>query len=619
MCGISGILNYDRSHGVDLSTLRRMREVAIHRGPDDHGEYTSGPVGLAFNRLSIIDLSGGHQPMCNEDGDVWLIFNGEIYNFIELRDDLISRGHRFRTCSDTETIIHAWEEFGEDCVVKLRGMFAFAIWDARQQVLFCARDRLGIKPFYYYAGGKQFAFASEMKSLLELPDMPREVDPAALGEFLRRRYVIGPNTMLRRVRKLEPGHTIRVTADGHRVSRYWETPLGPEIQIDEGEALERVEVLLKECLRSHLVADVPLGAFLSGGLDSSCVVGLMSHLGVADIKTFSIGYDSAESELDYARIVAKHFHTDHHELRLTPVSFRDVLPKIVWHMDEPVGDTASAPLYFLSHFARQSVTVVLSGEGADEIFCGYPIYKRMLAFERYNSLPLAGLAGKVLSSLVGDTKLRKYGEMLGRPLEWRYGGVGGLFSARQVANLSRLRDQPLDGVAAAYSRCRGVDSLRRMSYVDLKTWLADDLLVKADRMTMAHSLELRVPFLDHHLVEFAATLPGHLKLRRGAAKYLLKTWAKPLLPRAIIDRAKAGFPIPTKTWFRGDLAGYAREVLSASNGAARQFFSTSGVSALLEAHEVEDRSDQIYSLLVFSSWYEQFIKRPSSVPQPSMV
>jgi asparagine synthase (glutamine-hydrolysing) len=613
MCGISGLFHYDRRRAVDVHTLRRMRDVTSHRGPNDHGEYVSTNVGLSFNRLSIIDLSGGHQPMSNEDGTVWIVFNGEIYNFPELRKELISVGHVFRTVSDTETIVHAWEEYGEECVGKLRGMFALVIWDERRQILFGARDRLGIKPFYYYADEGRFAFASEIKSLIELPDIPREVDPAALGEFLRRRYVIAPHTMFRDIHKLQPGHTIRVTPGGYRVNRYWDLPLGCDSRISETEAVERLDSLLDDCVRSHLVADVPLGAFLSGGLDSSCIVGLMSRMG-AEVKTFSIGYDSPESELDYARIVSQHFHTKHHELRLSPVAFRDILPKIVWHMDEPVGDSAAIPLYFLSEFARQNVTVVLSGEGSDEIFAGYEIYSRMLDFERYNRLPFAGVAGKLLGGCLGDNKLRKYAEVLGHPIEDRYSGVGGLFSPRQATELSFGQSLSHNGGTAAYERCRNVDTLRRMSYVDINGWLADDLLVKADRMTMAHSLELRVPFLDHHLVEFAATLPGNLKIRKGAGKYLLKKWATPLLPREIIERRKAGFPVPTRSWFRAELAGYAREVLLARNGPSSEFFSAQAVETLLTAHQREDRSDQIFSLLVFDSWHRQYIKTKSTPP-----
>jgi asparagine synthase (glutamine-hydrolysing) len=611
MCGISGLLYFDQTRPVDQGVVHRMLSVARHRGPDDSGIYVRGPVALGFNRLSIIDLAGGHQPMSNEDGTVWIVFNGEIYNFGELHEGLVGRGHHFRTRSDTETIVHAWEEYGESCVEKLRGMFAFAIWDERRQVLFAARDRLGIKPFYYHQNTERFAFASEMKSLLELSDIAREPDPAVIYEYLRRRYVIGPNTMLRGIRKLPPGHALLVDQSGVRAWQYWDVPFGEPANIPEDAALERLDTLLNECLRMHLVADVPLGAFLSGGVDSSAVVGLMSRLGVKDIKTFSIGYDSAESELDYARIVATHFRTDHHELRLDPGTFRDVLPKIAWYMDEPVGDTASIPLYFLAQFARQEVTVALSGEGSDEIFGGYPIYHRMLGYERVNRLPLARVAGRLIGAFAGDTKIRKYADMLGRPLEWRYGGVGGLFSEQQANELMLRPAESPDGVADAYARCHGRTPLGRMSYLDLKTWLADDLLVKADRMSMANSLELRVPFLDHRLVEFAAALPDRFKVHGSVTKYLLKKWAERLLPREIVYREKQGFPVPVKSWFRDELSGFARETLLARGGICGEFLSRPQIEHLLQMHDREDRSEQIYSLLVLDSWHNQFVKAAS--------
>jgi len=614
MCGINGLFYFDNSRRVDETLVHQMRSVAKHRGPDDNGVYINRNVGLGFNRLSIIDLSGGHQPMSNEDDTVWVIFNGEIYNFQSLYQDLLSRGHRFRTRSDTETIVHAWEEYGENCLTRLSGMFAFAIWDERKKILFAARDRVGIKPFYYYADRERFAFASEIKSLLEVPEIPREVNTDAIGEFLRRRYVIGPHTILQGIRKLEPGHSITVSAGVTQVKRYWDVPLEEPLKTSEPEAIEQTRTILEEALRTHLVADVPLGAFLSGGLDSSLVVALMAKLGVADIKTFSIGYDSPESELNYARIVAQHFHTDHHEFHLTPVAFRDVLPRIVWYMDEPVGDTASIPLFYLSEFARQKVTVALSGEGSDELFGGYPIYARMLAFEKMNRVPLARVMGSLLGTVAGDTKVRKYADMMGRPLEWRYGGVGGLFSAEQAARLSPSNCMAIDSVAAMYERCADVGPLARMSYVDIKTWLADDLLVKADRMSMAHSLELRVPFLDPTLIEFAARLPQHLKVNGNTTKYLLKKVAEPLLPREIIYREKKGFPVPTKSWFRNDLAGFARETLLASTGAAREFLSVKEIEHVLDSHHLEDRSTQIYSLLVFQLWHQQFIQARSAVP-----
>jgi len=632
MCGINGLFNFDRGHGVDPHILAAMSSVAAHRGPDDYGYHLDGPMGLAFNRLSIIDLAGGHQPMSNEDGSVWIIFNGEIYNFVELRNELLQRGHQFRTRSDTETIVHAWEEHGEDCVDKLRGMFAFAIWDSRQQILFIARDRLGIKPLFYYADKTRFAFASELKSLTQLPEIPCEVETRALGEFLRRRYVVAPHTMLRGVRKLEPGHTLRVTANGFKIKRYWDVPV-TETRIAEGEAVERLGSILEEAVRMHLVSDVPLGAFLSGGLDSSCVVALMSKLGVSDIKTFSIGYDSGESELEYARIVADHFKTDHHELRLSAIEFRETLPKVVWHMDEPVGDQAAVPLYYLSEFARQRVKVALSGEGSDELFGGYWVYNHMLAGSRARRIRVARMAGKALGwfagsrglkkrldGFVGMNYMRKWADVMGSPLDWSYGGCGSILTAEQVEKILLLEDDPFNGAESASTRSRKASPLNRMCYVDLTTWLPDDLLVKADRMSMAHSLELRVPFLDHRLVEFAASLPPNMKIRDGVTKYLLKKWSEPLLPANIVHREKKGFPVPIAPWFRGDLAGFVRETLLSSSSSTRQFFERSEIESLLQLHEKEDQSDQIYSFLVFNSWYEQFVEmRSQRRDTPSLV
>jgi asparagine synthase (glutamine-hydrolysing) len=614
MCGISGLYNFDPTHPVDLAVLARMQSVLSHRGPDDHGEYVDSHVGLAFNRLSIIDLAGGHQPMCNEDGSVWVIFNGEIYNFEDLRRDLIARGHRFATRADTEVLVHGWEEYGEACVTRLRGMFSFVIWDARQQVLFGARDRLGIKPFYYHSDMRTFVFASELKALLEAPHIQPEVDPSALAEYLHHRYVIAPNTMLRGVRKLPPAHTIRVDRSGVTTARYWQVPLDSR-PVTERQALDELGTLLEEVVRLHLVSDVPLGAFLSGGLDSSTVVAMMAKLGVRDIKTFSVGYDTPESELDYARIVARHFHTDHHELRLTPTAFRDFLPDMVWHMDEPVGDEASIPLFYLSQFARRKVTVALSGEGSDEIFGGYPIYRIMLAYEALNLLPLTRSAGNVLSAIT-DGKWKKYAGMLGQPLESRYGGVSRVFSPADAARLYPDAPTPYRGAAAAHLRCRRADPLTRLSFVDLNTWLVDDLLVKADRMSMANSLELRVPFLDHHLVEFATRLPASLKVRWNTGKYLLKRYVEPLLPREIIHRSKKGFPVPTRSWFAGELAGFARETLLASGSAADHFFDKHEVETLLETHQHRDASGPIYALLVFDQWYRAFVQKsvPCEVP-----
>jgi asparagine synthase (glutamine-hydrolysing) len=619
MCGINGLFYFDRHHPVEEATLNRMCWTTRHRGPDDTGRYIQSNVGLGFNRLSIIDLAGGHQPMTNEDSTVWVVFNGEIYNFSDLREELAGRGHTFQTRSDTEVIVHGWEEWGEQCVEKLRGMFAFVVWDARRRVLFGARDRVGIKPFYYYQDDELFAFSSEIKGLLEVPGISRDVDPAAIGEFLRHRYVIGPHTVLRDIHKLQPGHTITVDADGSRIRRYWEPP-HDELQISESDALDQIDALIEESVRLHLVSDVPLGAFLSGGVDSSAVVAMMSRLGVADIKTFSVGYDSPESELEFARVTADHFHTDHYALRMSATHFRDLLPGIVWAMDEPLGDDSTIPLHALSKFARQKVTVVLSGEGSDEIFAGYPVYRRQLLVEALNRAPGMGVAAGILNRIAPDGRLRKYASMLGKPLESRYQGVSRTFTDNQI---SRIMPAPFpeisETVAAIYDRCRSLPALARMSHVDLATWLPDNLLLKGDRMTMANSLELRVPLLDHKLVEFGMRLPQNLRLRGRTTKYLLRKSMAPVLPSRIANRRKIGFPVPIRSWFRSELSGFARETLLASGGAVETFFRRQEVERLLEQHQNTDFSGQIFSLLVLDQWYRQFVKADSSRSVPATV
>jgi asparagine synthase (glutamine-hydrolysing) len=621
MCGISGLYYFDSNRPVDNSLLVSMRERSAHRGPDDSGLYRNGNVGFAFNRLSIIDLSGGHQPMSNADGTVWIVFNGEIYNFKELQSALTRAGHRFRTRSDTETILKAWEEYGEDCVLHLRGMFAFAIWDERRRLLFAARDRLGIKPFYYYTDRERFAFASEIKSLVAIPEVPLQVNSVALADYLRHGYVVAPHTMFRQIRKLEPAHSITVDASGTKTRRYWDIPLEAPQDRTESEALEELTPLLDDIIRQHLVSDVPVGVFLSGGLDSSSIVALMSRLHLSGRKAFSIGYDSKESELGYARLVAKHCGAEYHEIVLSPLEFREALTNVAWHMDEPVADAPSVALNYLSKYARREVTVALGGDGADEVFGGYPAYNRMLMLDRINRAPFARLAGRVFETFAPAGKIRKNGAMLGRPLESRY-RTALIFPLEEIAEL--LPDQPFledpyCSLAQAHARCRELPTLSRMSYVDLTTWMPDALLLKADRMSMAHSLELRVPFLDHKLVEFCARLPENLKIRRGTNKYLLKRVIKSQLPSPILNRSKKGFPIPIKTWFRGALADFVRDKLLATDSPCLSFFPRSQVARVLDAHSHRDCSDQIYALLVFDEWYSRFIREKQVLRETASV
>jgi asparagine synthase (glutamine-hydrolysing) len=615
MCGIYGLFYFDSQKTVEEPLLTGMREIAAHRGPDDRGIYRSRNVGLAANRLSIVDIPGGHQPMASDDGTVRLVFNGEIYNFGELRTELIRAGHSFRTRSDTETLLRAWEEYGEDCVTRLRGMFAFVIWDEKRQVLFGARDRIGIKPFYYYSDRKRFAFASEIKSLLQIPDIPQQVDTSALADYLRHGCVLTPHTLFRSIHKLPPAHTITVNQSGATIRRYWEVPFDNPRHIGERQALEEFAGLLDETIRMHLVSDVPLGAFLSGGIDSSSIVAMASRANGRPLKTFSIGYDSGESELNYARVVAEHCRTEHREIRLTASHFRDLLPNIVWHMDEPIADAPSVALFCLSQLARGEVTVALSGEGSDEILGGYPTYNRMLAFDQINRLPFMRLAGRAFERWAPAGKLRKNGSMLGLPLQSRY-RTAVVFSVEEISRLMPDQDpvdDPYGSLEKIHRRSQSFGALARMSYVDLNSWLPNDLLLKTDRMGMAHSLELRVPFLDHKLVEFAARLPAELKIRHGRNKYLLKQLMQPLLPPQILRRGKKGFPLPIKSWLRESLAGFAREKLLAGTSPCVSFFARAEIERVLDAHRYRDCGDQIFALLVFDEWYRTFIE-PQNEP-----
>lgn len=549
--------------------------------------------------------------MEDEDSSACLVFNGEIYNFVELRQELIGLGHRFHTRSDTEVVLRAWQQWSERCVEHLRGMFAFVLWDARRHILFGARDRLGIKPLYYWAGPESFVFASELKALLACPDVPRSLDRSALEQFLLRRYVIAPRTILQDVAKLPPAHYF-VVADGRlRVERYWKLPAGPARQISEAAAIAELRELMDETVRLHLVSDVPLGAFLSGGLDSSAIVAWMKRLGVADIKTFSIGYDSPESELPFAKRVAEHIGSDHYELLLTPQDFQDQLPGIAWHMDEPVGDEASLPLFFLARFAKSKVTVALSGEGSDEILLGYKAYDRHSRVSKLNSIP-----GMKTASRLAPGMFPKHFEIhpssIGIPLEERYQGLSSNFSPEEVAGLlGECTSDTRNRVRSLYEECTRKHPTERMSYVDLNSWLPDDLLVKADRMTMAASLELRVPFLDHRMVEFAWQLPAGMKLKGRTGKHILKEAVSDLLPPEIIHRQKMGFPIPLDSWFRHDLAGFARETILAS-GSLGNCLNAARLPQILEAHESQDRSQQIYALLILDQWCRQFLHQPNS-------
>src|SRR5262245_48801712 len=563
MCGICGIVNFSASEPVDRFLVERMNDAQAHRGPDDQGYFIEENVGLGHRRLSIIDLSGGKQPMFNEDGSVVVVFNGEIYNYADLTGDLISKGHHFTTRSDTETIVHAYEQYGEECMRDFRGMFAFAIWDRKRRRLFLVRDRLGVKPVYYYAGRDFFVFASEIKSLLEHPRVPREVDRKAVDLYTELRYVPGPRTMFKNIFKLQPGHWISVEDGTIKIQKYWDLtydeagdphqPVRGALSHRERDLIAQFEHLLEESVRLRLISEVPLGVFLSGGLDSSTMLAMMSRITNGErLKTFSVGFETEgpsgveaanDNEFEYAREVAAHFKAEHHEFRVGADQFRDAIPTVVSHLDEPMADPTCIPLYFISKLARQHITVVLSGEGADETMGGYQLYQKTLAMEKMRGWlgPLAGMSMSLASLPVGD-RGRRYLRRFGNRLEDHYRGVG-----RPVAHETRLalmgpqrfeqaQRELCDVFGSYFKRVERASDLNRMLYVDAKVWLPEDLLLKADKMTMATAVELRVPFLDHKLVEFTATLADSLKLQQGKGKWILRHVMGSVLPPSISQR-----------------------------------------------------------------------------------
>jgi len=634
MCGICGIVNFNGTNPVDRGLLERMTSAQAHRGPDDYGYFVENNVGLGHRRLSIIDLSGGKQPIFNEDGSVVVVFNGEIYNYADLTADLLAKGHRFATRSDTETIVHAYEEYGDACMRDFRGMFAFAIWDRRRKRLLLVRDRLGIKPLYYYAGKDYFVFASEIKSLLHHPGAPREVDHQALDLYLALRYVPGPRTMFKNIFKLQPGHWISVDETGMKVGRYWDlqyngVPQGHPAALSraERERLEEFRQLLEESVKLRLIAEVPLGVFLSGGLDSSAMLAMMSKItGGERVKTFSVGYEAsgpAKAEIDdvnefsFAREAAAHFGADHHEFRMTADDFRNAIPIMVSHLEEPMADPTCIPLYFISKLARNYITVVLSGEGADETMAGYTLYRKTLALEKMRSRtgPLAS-AFLALAHLPLSDRVRGYLRRAGKSIEDHYRGmVKGVPLETRLALTGADRVQEsnnrMDEIFGAYySEVADTSALNRMLYVDAKIWLPEDLLLKADKMTMATAVELRVPFLDHKLVEYIAGLPDNMKVRERQGKWILRQVMAKELPPSILRRKKKGFPIPADMWLRLELRDFVRDTLLPRDSACKQFFDPQAVDEVVHLQEKGKYSgyQEVWSLLVFEFWHKQFIE-----------
>jgi asparagine synthase (glutamine-hydrolysing) len=628
MCGIAGRVNQHAP--VDRDELFRMTEVVAHRGPDDHGYHLRPRVGLGHRRLSIVDLAGGRQPLANEDESIWIVFNGEIYNHLQLRRELIARGHRFRTKSDTEAIVHAYEEWGaEGCAQRLRGMFAFAIWDEKEQALTLVRDRLGIKPLYYAQLGHDLVFGSEIKSLLEANGLDARVDDEALSAYLTLRYVPAPRTLFEGVHKLSPAHLLRWRRGTMTVGTYWDladVPVRDGTPPTELDAAFELRTHIDQATEMRLMSEVPVGAFLSGGIDSTVITEAMLRARDArgPLQTFSVGYEGstggAEDELAFARRAAQALGTEHREVRVGMREAADALPKIVWHLDEPVADAACVPLYFLSKRAKEEVTVVLSGEGADEILGGYSIYQHLLRAERLRAKTALAEHAAKLAAHLPFRRLQRAARLVREPLDRSYRGVSRAFDDALKVRL--LGGDPGRGanhlLAPHWAMSQGWTALRRMLYLDTRVWLPDDLLVKADKMTMAHAIELRVPFLDHKLVEYAWALPDHLKIDGGVGKYLLRKAARGRIPDFVLDRVKKGFGTPTANWLRTGMHDLLRGVLLSASSFARDRFDIRIVAQLCERHRrgEADLSAELWPLFVLELWHREVLAPARRRPSP---
>ncbi len=627
MCGIVGILHKNQRE-VSASDIRLMASTLEHRGPDEYGMYCRGAIGLGHRRLSIIDLQTGGQPYHNEDQSVWAVFNGEIYNFQELRAQLASQGHRFHTAGDGEVIVHEYEDDAGTFLDGLNGMFAIALWDENAQRLILARDRCGEKPIYYHESPTALVFASELKAILALPWIDRHVDEQGLHHFLSLNYVPGEFTLARGIRKLLPGHLLIHEGGRTSLRSYWDLKIVPNTTVTEAEALDTLDGHLRSAVKSRLISDVPLGFFLSGGLDSSLVVALASSMASAPVHTFSIGFNQPSyNELAYAREVSRRFGTVHHE-EVLDGNPRDVLHRVIWLSDEPSGDSSSIPTYLISRAARRHITVALSGDGADELFAGYlthqadrlaPMMRRVPAIVRNGLLkPLADLLPVSSKKVSLEYRIKQFlGGLDMDPLRSHYWWNGawseeekaGLYSDDLAAALRSVDTR--DVFAEYFDRYPDLDPITRFLYTDFKTYLPDDILVKVDRMSMGNALEMRCPFLDYRLVEFVADLPVDFKLNGLTGKFLLKRYAESLLPKHILHRPKAGFSVPLNSWLRQELREIVNETLSERRIRSTGFFAWPAVRRLLAEHMEGRRNHayRIWGILIFQLWHEMFIEK----------
>jgi asparagine synthase (glutamine-hydrolysing) len=630
MCGIAGFVTTTPATGSE-TVLHRMLDRIRHRGPDDSGMFTDPHASIGQRRLSIVDVAGGHQPMPNESRSVWIVYNGEIFNHASLRPGLEQAGHRYANRSDTETVVHAYEEYGQDCVLRFRGMFAFALWDQAKQTLFCARDRLGIKPFYYYWDGNLFAFASEIKALLENPAISAQFDESVLGEYLGFGYISDERTFFRGIRKLMPGHhltlDLRCARPEPKIESYWEIPQFGENRQDancksDQDWIRETRRRLEETVRMRLMSDVPLGMFLSGGIDSGAIAALIKRMADGPVKTFSVGYREARySELSLAGETARTIGTDHHEVTIGMDDFFDALPKLVWHEDEPIAWPSSVSLYFVSKLASEQVKVVLTGEGSDELFGGYERYRWNLLNQKYSRM--YGVVPAALrtwihnsiatGNLLSASTRRKLGHtFVGRDnrLESLY--LDNFYCAFSKSDQARLLTRNGGAVYESYMSCWNArpdtPTLPRMLYADQKTYLVE-LLMKQDQMSMAASIESRVPFLDHTFVEFAMSMPDHLKIRGSTQKYVLKEAVADLLPAGIIHRKKMGFPTPLRSWLTDERAKPMMDRLRSRDGLLADYIDSTELNAIIGRHQSGsiDATDRLWRILNLQIWGDVFL------------
>ena len=629
MCGICGVYYTDPTRSADERVLAAMCQTIAHRGPDDQGIYADGPVGLGMRRLSIIDLAGGRQPIHNEDRSIWIVYNGEMYNYPELTERLTAAGHQFSTRSDTETVVHAYEQYGEECLSHFNGMFAFALWDGKARKLFLARDRVGIKPLYYTQTPDGLLFGSELKAILAHPNVPRRVNPVALDEYLTFEYVPSPHTIFEGIYKLPPGHKLVFDGETPRVDPYWDMPLrlsetAPLCQDDAACEAELLGVL-RGVVEMEMIADVPVGVLLSGGIDSSTVAALMCQVAPGSVQSFSITFDDPSfDESSHAKQVAEHLGTQHHERHLTPRHVFDLLPTVAEFMDEPLADSSLIPTTLLAQYVREHVKVALGGDGGDELFAGYSTlqaHRLMGYYERFTpgflrrriAPPIANALPTSFRNISLDFRIKRFVAGADRPLAERHLGWLGSFTAEEKHRLlqpdfRRTEAQTYVVPHAHLGRCQARHVLNRLLYLDMKMYLEGDILPKVDRASMSASLEVRVPLLNHRLLEFAARLPHPYKLHYLTTKYLLRRAARDLLPPAILKRGKKGFNMPVARWLVRDLRDFAHDLLAPDKLKREGFFQPEEVQVILADHMARrrDARKHLWTLLMFELWLERW-------------